>query len=758
MMTRPWRVGVLTNTSSLDDVAAAVADLSSVWGGMYMPLLDSNASIPELKRLGWLYDVDCLYADTVDGAIGELLRKPGWSWGGRGEYGPFGEEVTFRNGLLPARAFISPSTDLFLPQWNVDGPSALALSAIWGVADRLDLNVSAGGAGVSPRWGAFEQIASWMPGSRTLIGALAAGSMYVSPNPRHYLDEYSGVYVIRPDNPQDVVEFWNMRSSGVALVGIPADGGDALVDILMSSIGRATSPVGDGDGTRLRVWGIEHASEQVAAALESRSRAMGWPISSEPQGDWPRFHFEGVRTPFARSFRSDFRPEGRWIDVETRMVPADESLDRFSLGIVAIEVDLHSVSGQDPRFTAVLPPFRRHAVLLQNVSAVDGVRRARVNSVGAVLGVDAYRDQVRVPLAFGVDAIRLLFDDDSLTAVQSDVGKFQTRAAEKFGGPFSGMLTQPGIRAVIMQAASKQDGMTLPHLRQVVEQERGGFPDTRFGKAQSPKEYAAQAVNSLLYNGIFVAMLRVHCSHCRVERYVSADDLATTMTCEFCGSTFSLALSHSLSLPEWRYRLAAHLRTDRVQALLPALSATSLLAQLRHVEEPPMTHVLGLEVTVDGETVEADVAVFVPDRDWTLVLGEVKSANRVDANDVDNLAGLQRRLASRSVRSVLLFATLKEQFSREEVAVLRRLAEGASAVRLPNGNVVPCLPLVLTGPDMSQPWWSDRHPWRWDHKSFSGIFGTAISSCEKNLGLERTRYVPEPDGPTFLCDWSAVSS
>jgi hypothetical protein len=349
--------------------------------------------------------------------------------------------------------------------------------------------------------------------------------------------------------------------------------------------------------------------------------------------------------------------------------------------------------------------------------------------------------------------MRLLFDEDGVSVSQSDVGRFQSRAAEKLDGPFSGVLNQPATRAVLTLAAGRRAGVTLPHLRRCAEEQRGTWPDPPFDRCIEPHLYARQQVNYLLHRGFFVPTAKVQCSSCRVQSYAAADDLASTMTCEFCGSRFSLALSHSLTPPEWRYRLAAHLEADRVQALFPAVASTSLLRQMRHVEEPPLPHVLGLEVLCEGKKMEADLAVYVPDRDWAVVLGEVKSGNRIDANDVANLEHLRDRLGGKGVRCLLMFATMKDALAPEETAALRALADRANAVPLSGGSILPNLPLVLTGPDLSHPPGSEQHPWRWDSKNYSGLFGTAITSCERNLGLSNVTLERTNDGLRARCEW-----
>ena len=62
---------------------------------------------------------------------------------------------------------------------------------------------------------------------------------------------------------------------------------------------------------------------------------------------------------------------------------------------------------------------------------------------GLVFGIDADAEDLRFPSLYRIDVMRSLFGDKAATAEQSEVGKFQTRAAEKFGGPYSGVFNQP---------------------------------------------------------------------------------------------------------------------------------------------------------------------------------------------------------------------------------------------------------------------------------------------------------------------------
>lgn len=184
---------------------------------------------------------------------------------------------------------------------------------------------------------------------------------------------------------------------------------------------------------------------------------------------------------------------------------------------------------------------------------------------------------------------------------------------------------------------------------------------------------------------------------------------------------------------------------------MPALATTSVLTQLRMSQEPSPL-VLGLKVMLDGHKIEVDVASYLTGPEATAVLGEVKTANRIDAHDVENLEFLRGKLRDEDVNCVLLFATLKEAFSPEEQRLLRTLVERSPWTRARGGRV-PNVPLVLTGLDLSRSYWDPEHPWHWEKTNYAGIFDTAMASCERNLGLRG--YSPDysEGGSDFIFEW-----
>ncbi|WP_353952494.1 hypothetical protein V6K52_03355 [Knoellia sp. S7-12] len=765
-MVRPFRLAQLIDTSDPQAVRAAFVSLTRTWGGIYMPVLEATLSTVQLEHLGRALDVDAMYSENAEGDLAEWLRSTGWGWSGRGQWGPFAQHRGFGRGLLPANSVGLMRDRLFVPEWDRDDDLDLFYTAVFGDIQGL-------GPGDDPD----HQMAGILPNSEPIklpllttrpattwesIGAVQGTAVGISVADRRYLDGLTGIVVARAGHPEDLVRFWNLRSYGRPILCLPNDGPKDLLDFLTrGSIQGVTLMLGGGPEPRkeecLMVWGLEHSTGPTRAAIDS----MAERLCLTPREGLDRMEgvgHPGLETRFESSFRTEFRPTAPIAMVRVPTVPLDPSA-KLMPGVVAVQMTINNAHGLDPRSTAQYPPYRRHGKVLQRLIGTVDVDHVRINAEGdgVVVGHQASRDEAPLGFPPHLDGIHALFDDISLKVAQSDDGKFQTRAAEVLGGPFASLAIQPGVRAVIDKAAGTPAGLTLAQLQASVRSNRGVWPDALFSN-QTPQEYCTSVTNELLFSGLFVPMLDVHCSNCRVESQVSPRDLDATIRCEFCGEDFKLALSLSLSRnkSKWRYRLASHLSPEKVKALLPALATMSLLGQLSSTNGHPSLHAFGVTFTPAGrDPIEADIVAYLDRPSWVTVLGEVKNSNWIDANDIRNLEELQRRLDDKHVRSLLLFTTLKDEFGQTEVRALRDYVERCTETTTAHNTAVPRFPLLLTAKDLSLPWAHDDHPWRWgDNKGhIEGIFGTAVESCRRNLGLDSFRFPTEGEKGTAEIHW-----
>lgn len=732
---RPWRVAVLTDVDDLDKVGHAIVQLSSVWGGLYMPILDASLDRNALRAAVRLFDVDSVYAEDASDELEEFLRSSHYGWRGRARYAPFADDAGLRMGPLPADA-LGVSTGIEAKPWQGPAEPAVAVAAYLGSAS------------------SDEEPARRRPVIET-ARLLNLATYFNRSAPR-------GFVVLRDGNARDATLFWNCRSLSNAVYPLAASAEDfntaVLAEIADTDVFLAPSPSGDKRAApvQISVWGhddltiaeqkrLEHWAVERQVELEARSR------DEALLGTW----FPGFERIASSRFRIEARPTARLIPVDIPRLPLREDLGSFA-GIVAAEVDFHEASGVDPRLTVAIPPHRRHAKLIDR--AGYGADQVRISSVGPVLGVQADLDEISVPNAYHLDVMRLLFDDDKVVVGQSDEGKFQTRAAELFGGPLAGHLAQPGVRAAIQEASTRLAGITLSHLKNIVLSQRGEWPDPVRAFNETPQQYAERQVHLLLNSGMLVPSLHIQCHECRIPLRLAPEQLGTTVECEFCGADVRLALALALTKPEWRFRLAGHLSASRVEAFLPAMAASAVLGAMHHGEGPPASHVFGLEVQLPHRRqAEVDVATIMHEDGWLVVLGEVKNHNPIDSNDVGNLFALCAALVDKGVPAIPLFATFKEAFSSEEQQAVRAAMDATPRGASVRGQWLPLAPLMLTRRDMSLPYFHDDHPWRWAKPGAgTGLVGIALESSKRHLGLQTVDWPDAEDrNPRF--GWAPLS-
>jgi len=765
---RPFRVGQLVDLGDPAAVRAAMANLSLAWGGYYTPILDANQPFDAIELQARVFDLDSLHlegskdSNSQSNELVDELRRSGWSWRRPGEYGPFAADLEegFRTGVLPTSAVAVEQPSLYVPTWADDDPLGGLYAALFGTSQEGD----------AIRW---EPPGSHHVGIGALlalpdltvdeVGLIQASRVGLSAQPHYDTDWINGLYVVRPEDPRDLVAFWNLRSFGRPVIAVPAEGDAELLQFLTrgSVPGGTSMYFGPERRTEryLGVWQLENASPATRAAIDAMAARLDMVVREHRLETSRHNRFPGVDSRFKSSVRAEFPPSAGHVMVRVPSVPVAPEVHHVMPGLVAVEVDLDSVTGLDPRSVASLPPLRRFGRLLERM-ALGHTDDARINADGdgVVLGVAARRDEVPVGFVYHLDAIATLLDDESVKISQSEDGRFQTRAAQMLGGREGNLLAQPGVKAVIEKAGRSATGLPLQQLKSEVLNNRGAWPDTLTAYRTSPAEYAEGIINQLLYSGLFVPMLDAHCSHCRVDMQVSPRDLDATIQCEFCGETFRLALSLALSKSRWRFRLASHLGSEKVKALLPALATSSLLARFSVRSGATGPHAFGVEFKFPGNRrMEADIVTWMPYPDYAVAVAEVKNGNWIDGNDVQNLEDLQTRFDQANVRSVLVFTSLKANLAPEERDVLRALVERATWTTTSFGAELPRVPLVLTSSDLSVPWDHDNHPHRWVNPGGNGgVFATAIESCRRNLGLVDIAPVDEGSSKQFACTWRDV--
>jgi hypothetical protein len=692
--------------------------------------LEVTRSVAELTSLRFLYDIDFFY-NMEGGKVPEHLQDlKSVFWRGRNQWGPFGtNDKEAYEGLLRWEGIERhESYGPVVAEW--DSPSQLDLFRLAHFGARLkDLHETHPSTRTTlvdvEQFATFEQE----------LGSVQASRVYVH-SQGQVLD---GLRTVDPGSSEDLVNYWNHRATGSRVIPIPTTGTLTFeqATVILNSLRRDCPKAPDSNEREIRyLWRPEESLTPLADVLHDAADFQGvelrdWNVSPLLLG-----HISTLKTKFKRSYEIEV-PYGTMrarVPIPSLTLLDQPVLQEYFTGLVAADISTWHLRGQDPRLTAWLPDHPEQSALVTNALTFEDAKQGRASRNGVVVGVKANANEAPIQLCLKTEAFRVLFGGD-VEAGQSDAGLFQTRAAEMLGGAAAGVLNQPGVAAALKLLAHRTNGVRLQQLKSEIYSNRGEWPAPLWNDL-SPGEYANQELNRLLNSPLVVPVFDVKCTFCGVVSQYEPARLAPVVSCDFCGQDVRLALSLNLTKGAWRYRLAGHLPSDKAQAMIPVLATLGVIQALTHTESGAALHVLGLEVKYRGRQVEADIAAYIRDPLPVALLAEVKSANYVQDEDIANLEYLQDILSDKNKRSMLVFSTAKDRFGPEEVLRLRSHCERrARHEPLGQRGSATRLPLLLTGRDLALSSDHEGHPWRWSERYGEGIFGTALESCRRNLGL-----------------------
>jgi hypothetical protein len=745
---RPVRLGLVFKPT-IDSLRRAVESATSTWGGMYYAFLspdNADESLSLARRLG----VDALWPMDEDFLSQRLCNSEGYHWFGFG--GPFEYSTgTLDTGLLDAGWLLDDSSveRFVLPCWS-DEDLLRDLFAVWfGAYEGSEHSQGVNAAFAQRAEKLTIDPAGPIPG---ITGALSPIDLTALEIEYRGLEASCGVLVLDPQNPRDLLQFWNLRATGNLVFPWPKGfegrvqaAGDTWLQQALANNRLHTPQSGSGIklGPFVDVWlgeGQSDTPRELTSMLERHGIGAHPGMLEQPTG-WTGHH--PLATSLSRTFTSPVDPGEHAFSVALPLFwPSLGRRGRRS-GVLAAQLSGLSGANLGPRWTANIPNVRDLSTLLRGYWNVGEPFQYPTHD-GLALGVSAASDSVTLGLVPSFSIFERLLRDSGWKCSQSDDGRFATQLVELLGGAGSDAANQPAVRAVLRKAARSQHGLHIQALVQVASDNKGNWPSALL--AISPADYPARVVNYLLFRKMLHPVLPVKCPNCATTSPLRPDDLATELRCPMCSEPFPLgfAFGAAAKRPDWRYRLAANVPDERLSGALPVMAVLNVLSSFGSLSSRSAPHVLGLQIDGSDISCEVDVALATNDGGTAaVIMGEVKSYGvPIDSNDLANLRKVQQFLRTKNVNCYVLAATLRESLSPEEIADLRAFCEGSGTI-LARYSLEPLLPIVLTGNDLSVPQYTDEHPGRWTRAGW-GIANIALESCKRNLGLADIRHEPVP--------------
>ena len=473
-----------------------------------------------------------------------------------------------------------------------------------------------------------------------------------------------GLYVGDANDFTDVVNFWNLRAASEEVLFF-----DPTYEARLGEMAQAyvkllkERPREDGSfEADLSIWSKEGREVDLKRfQVESVARigiAEGtWSgLNSKP----PLMYIEDERVLGARSENGGIPS----LTFELRDKPFYEGPEVHTQHFVASIDPL--AFGEDEQITfryPFLPElndfYRREACL-----TADGARSER-NGLGIITRVGT--DTLTIHALRRRALIAKIFEAFGMKAEVSEAGRIASRLVQQMGGVQGCRVFKiAGVRALIEKYKPFQS-FTRGDATQIIGEVDPVTHVPNFSRYESlfieprerPKLKAPDVFDYLVKKNVFRVGLEFTCPNCELEFWTHLGNLATEITCEYCGQRFNV--TSQLKDGAWAYRRSGLFgREDHQQGAIPVALT---LQQLDTVLSWGAVFVTSMKVESDAvgfEACETDLVIisekgFYDDR-LGIAIGECKGHGEITEEDVRRLSQVADKFPRDRIAPFIVFA------------------------------------------------------------------------------------------------------
>jgi hypothetical protein len=711
---RPLRIGFLVRSGAVADVVAAAQLNTLLWGGRFNPIVAVADDAEPARRMIREFRVDLLHAVVDDGPLQAIVEEHdhlAWPFGAGSLLAPRGPDDEIEPTVVDvvpalehawARTFRSSDSSRFRSfGWAADDELA-ALFAVW-------LGEYAGDMGERYR-GLYErrlraeeaEVRAIDFGDRELLAPLDATTGAELRGDVFGRRSFA-VVVGDPQDAEHLAAFWNLRAAGYRAAFYTGDEqldrglvrqlrrhiasyqgrreSERHVDLF--SLGGEEIPAGlaallGGDASPIRHRGLATAwsENEPPAMFATQSHSVLANAEAGPDGQ-PLIHVALDRKPFSEA-RLDLETQ-EWVSsvgasVEaqyegTLRLPYLPRLNRFYWDAT---LRVHEVRSEFDRLGVITTPSD-HALVLRPLR--------------------------REPL------IAKVFGLADITARQSPSGRRAHQIVNQLGHlQRCRVFRLPGIRNLLKQREA-HTGVNFSRAAQYVGED---FAEAEpFYVSGQHLADPREVFRFLLQQRVFLAAHELTCPNCGLPSLHTARELDDEVRCPQCGHLFLLA--PAIRADQWRYRLTGLLaqpeqhvlpedRPDRPPEAVAVLMTEVWLHDATHSDQL----LLDTNFALRGNDLDVEIDIVAIERGrlgrTAVVVGECRTEIPFTAENVTKLELLANHLRAAGLDCFPLFATLRDAFSVEEIALFRELRD-----RERYGDIVVARPpILLTRTDLER--------------------------------------------------------
>lgn len=769
-MLRPVRMGLAIMPGSEAGLRRAVGLAVGSWGGQGFPIVEAEADSRAALRLAVAMGVDCFFPIGDDDELKALAKAPGFEWVPSWQgLSPFNRDPEGRHEhVLPASALydwyrLSGRPAPCHVTWP-QGHQLEDLLTVWfgrfgedlaGQADKSAFEAIADGCPLGPGL----PLPPW-PASVTTQLSVTMQDVFQEPR----LQE-RGIVVIEDGNVSDLAAFWNLRACGQEVFPWVESHAKLLEEPLRQWLDQLASAPPDAPGlipglcVWLPPWAIvpplvwPSIPTHLSALLDaSRFRLMPQPHHLDVHGCGP------LTTNHVRRFSADTSRTGEAVIP----LPVLDFLPRrpswTDLGMVAADIEVWTEPADPSGETGyVIPAARCLAPHLRN-----HVPFTRPRGRGRVIPVRVSAETVSLaPVRADLLARALASDAGYALAVTENGRRVRHRIRLMGGVTPDSLANQPAVREVIRKVLRSPYGAMAGPLVGTASSNEGGWATQIFGRL-GYATYEARVVGTLAELGILQPLACLTCPQCASTIRVTPAELGEPVRCELCTALVpfgSYIANHPTHPAKWAMTITPALDEAHFSEMISVMAALSVFETASgngFLSGNGLLYLVGVELTKGAATCEVDFMTLVADRELpAVIIGEAKGGHPdnpaqrdlLSSDDIEHLEAIQDAFRAIGIDCWICFATTRPSLQQAEIDLLRHSCERPlTPVLNLTSRLLPVLPVVLTGEELSVPAMDGRHPAQRVHGSFPRLPALAQDTCQRQLGLTNVNFTADGSG------------
>lgn len=492
------------------------------------------------------------------------------------------------------------------------------------------------------------------------------------------------IYILDAKNTEDLIDFWNLRALGWRVLPIPKQ---ALLTEVAQNTAVKFIERNSGVGKHNDVYyhssiiasknvddeEVKNFCKNLKLEQDEKARGSRYIFSYYPRmwDEWARNKYGGNCCDLEAGSKShDFSDATSENDVCVNTVDPDFA-KRFSEGEgprFANEVST-SIYSDDDIYAEVIPEAKDKLTRTLSSFSISDWRFSKRAAVYLSSHI-SWHLYVKIPKA--EEVFESWMEDEGYEVKLSAPGRMAKQMIRLLGGKHGvSTLANDGLINLLKRMEGTNSGPEGSWLNKqefwscICQIANSGYGHYR----DNPEELLEQYIKKRM----FQLGIQLKCGTCSRKNWFDIESLTYKVQCKSCFEEFDVP-SHSPSDFVWCYKTIGPFSLPRrAEGVLSSLLTLRIFTNLSHSEQT--TPMLSYETRIRNTDMEVDLGLFYrenrhsSDEDARLIFAECKSENSFGKGDIDKMATLAEEFPG----SVLVFSTLKEDFSKQEKRLLKPL-------------------------------------------------------------------------------------